>query len=469
MKAGAQIAMKPIILKQLLLLVSVAVLGCSHAAAQIFSSLHGFAHDDSDGGEPFAGLVSSGNTLYGTTYLGGTNGFGTVFAINTDGTSLTTLHSFSAFVGPNYTNGDGSWPVAGLVLSSNTLYGAAQFGGTIGAGTVFKINTDGTGFTNLYSFNPFNMDDGADPKAGLVLSGNTLYGTTRDGGANGNGTVFAINADGAGFTNLYNFTALNSGTNGDGASPVAALVLSGNTLYGTALNGGTNGSGTVFAINIDGMVFTNLHNFTYGSDGRNPYAGLILSGNTLYGTTYSGGTNGFGTIFAINTDGTGFTTLYSFNPHNCYDGAYPYAGLIVSGNSLYGTTWTDGSFGNGTVFAINTDGTGYTNLYIFPGNDGGNPAADLILSGNTLYGTTVFGAYTPSDGTVFALSLGSIPLNVQASRQNQILTWGNPAFSLQSAPALTGQWTTLSNAASPYTVSATNAQSFFRLVYTNSP
>ena len=138
------------------------------------------------------------------------------------------------------------------------------------------------------------------------------------------------------------------------------------------------------------------------SDGAYPWAGLILSGNTLYGTTAVGG-SGRGTVFAVNTDGTGFTNLHSFTFN---DGARPRAGLILSGNTLYGTAYDGGTSGNGTVFAVNTDGTGFTNLHDFAGypNEGGNPYARLTLSGNTLLGVTFNGG--PSDcGTVFSLSL----------------------------------------------------------------
>ena len=87
-------------------------------------------------------------------------------------------------------------------------------------------------FTNLHSFIG-QPSDGDFPDAGLILSGNTLYGTASGGGSSGNGTVFAVNTDGTSFTTLYSFTALVSGTNSDGAGPVAGLILSGNTLYGT--------------------------------------------------------------------------------------------------------------------------------------------------------------------------------------------------------------------------------------------
>ena len=87
------------------------------------------------------------------------------------------------------------------------------------------------------------------------------------GGSSGNGTVFAVNTDGTGFTNLHSFTAKSglASTNSDGAYPSAGLILSGNTLYGTANGGGSSGNGTVFAVNTDGTGFTNLHSFTASS------------------------------------------------------------------------------------------------------------------------------------------------------------------------------------------------------------
>ena len=224
--------------------------------------------------------------------------------------TFTTLHSFTALASD--TNSDGANPCAGLILSGNTLYGAADRGGSSGNGTVFKVNTDGTGFTNLHSFTarhaPYHTNsDGANPCAGLILSGNTLYGTALEGGSSGNGTIFKVNTNGTGFTTLYSFTALDIATdttNSDGANPCAGLILSGNTLYGAADRGGSSGNGTILKVNTDGTGFTTLHSFTAlasntNSDGANPYAGLILSGNTLYGTAQYGGSSGNGTVFAL--------------------------------------------------------------------------------------------------------------------------------------------------------------------------
>src|SRR5205814_1537635 len=169
------------------------------------------------------------------------------------------------------------------------------------------LNTDGTAFTNLVNFSATSVSfiperDGPGPYASLTLSGDTLYGTTSDDGGLGHGTVFAVNTDGTGFTNLYNFTESTPDPgpyiNIDGAYPVAGLTLSGKTLYGTAEVGGSSGAGTVFAVNTDGTGFTNLHTLM-GGDGSNPLGNLILSGNTLYGTASSIFSSGYGTIFSL--------------------------------------------------------------------------------------------------------------------------------------------------------------------------
>jgi uncharacterized repeat protein (TIGR03803 family) len=145
---------------------------------------------------------------------------------------------------------------------------------------------------------------------------------------------------------------------------------------------------------LRGQNFTTLHSFN-ASDGATPYAGLILSGNTLYGTTLSGGGSGIGTVFALSTDGTGFRTVHEFSGWPLFyytnrEGAHPFAGLISSGNTLYGTAAYGGRYANGTIFAVHTDGTGFTNLHNFTNSDGAGPLAALILSGNTLYGTAAY-------------------------------------------------------------------------------
>jgi uncharacterized repeat protein (TIGR03803 family) len=452
------------------LIVGLDLIQTDPTTAQIFTNQHSFTAFD--GAYPEAGLILSGTTLYSTTYSGGgSSGDGTVFKINANGTGFRNLHSFTA-------NSDGANSQAGLILSGTTLYGTARNGGSSGNGTVFAVNTDGTGFTNLHNFTAlFNStnSEGVHPYAGLVLSGNTLYGTCYQGGNSHRGTVFAVNTDGTGFTNLHSLIS------GEGEDPAAGLILAGNTLYGTAVGFGTLGLGTVFALNTNGSSFTNLHVFTNTSgplstntDGATPFAGLILSGNTLYGTTSEGGGSGYGTVFAVNTDGTGFTNLHWFT--NGSDGANPNAGLTLSGNTLYGTAYAGGSLGNGTVFAVNTDGTGFTTLHSFDfSSEGGYPLAGLILSGNTLYGTAQGG--TSGVGMVFSLSLLPPLLTIIPYGVHVIVSWPTntptpPAgFTLKSTTNLVSPsvWSIVSpgpvivNGQNAVTNLISGAQQFYRL------
>ena len=405
-----------------------------------FTILHSFSQPsspsatNSDGAFPVAPLAISGSTLYGVTEDGGTGGGGALFSINTNGTSFTNIHSFSGVTDP------GAYPEAPLISSSNTLYGTTSAGPgyIIGAGSVFKINSDGTGYATVYNFG--GNGDGANPMAGLVLSGKTLYGTASQGGgsSNGaNGTVFKVNTDGTGFTVLYSFTG-----NNDGAYPETGLVLSGGTLYGTSqffnvpddaaifkiktdgtgftvlhdftesdgfqTTGGLTLSGstlygvtqsTVFKINTDGTGYTILH--TFQNDGSVPQGTLILSGGTLYGMTSGGGTHGFGTIFSISTSGANKTVLYNFTGGN--DGEYPFGGLTLSGTTLLGTTSGGGADGFGTIFKVSTTGTGFTSIPFASVINGVDADASLLVSGTNVYGTTRDGGNT-GQGTVFSLS-----------------------------------------------------------------
>src|SRR6202789_2146356 len=381
--------------------------------AGTFSTLYNFSADPI-GETPFSPLVQGPNgTLYGETFdAEADTNWGTVFAINPDGTGFTNLFTFS------YT--DGAFPEGGLILSGNTLYGTT-FEGANGYGTVFAVSTNGLDFTNLFSFT--NGVDGESPVTSLLLSGNRLYGTAEGGGLYGYGTIFAINTDSTGFTNIYQFTST------DGGNPGSSLILSGSILYGTG-GGGAFGDGSVFAVNTSGSGFTNLVSFD-NYNGYAPVSSLILSGNTLYGTTEQGGTHGDGEVFAVHTDSTGFTNLYSFGK-TAGDGDSPEAGLVLSGNTLYGTTDRGGTKNFGNVFAINTDSLGFTNLYNFTnGADGADIATGLILSGDTLYGTANHGG-TKNDGTIFSLTFtppSSPPsqpsLSIHVTGGNLVITWSN--------------------------------------------
>ena len=445
---------------------------------QTFTALHRFSavntqFINTDGAYPAAALVVSTNILYSTTSQGGSAGGGTVFKINPDGTGFAVLHNFTPANPSTGAAGDGAFPLGSLVVSDQTLYGTTSAGGGSNNGIVFKISTAGSNFTTLHVFSASDPtsganSDGSAPWAGLLLSGNVLYGTATRGGDAGSGTIFKLNTDGTGFTRLHSFSALDASTstNSDGAYPLGGLALSGGTLYGTTYRGGGAGAGTIYKINVDGSGFAVLQD----SDGG-PRATLLLSSNTLYGTTETGGTNSGGTVFKLNTDGTGLTNLQEFAT-----GTSPWAGLTFFGNLLCGTTYGGGDSGQGSVFGLNTDGTGFTNLYSFSGSaDGAQPQAGLLALGSALYGTASTGG-TSAVGTIFALSLGPATpqqLSIQLLGSAVVLSWASDAtgLALQSATNLVPPvvWThvpgspAIVNGKNVMTNAITGRQEFYRL------
>jgi uncharacterized repeat protein (TIGR03803 family) len=210
-------------------------------------SFDGAKHGSDPHGQPI--LDPNGVTLYGMTREGGKKNVGAIFAFNTSTKAIKTLHSFAC---PKSTapfcnsNKDGATPDHGnLVQVGATLYGLTTFGGKNGAGAIFSILTTGKKFKVLHSFGKTGSEDGQHPYGSLMLSGATLYGTTRDGGKDGDGTVFQIGTSGTGYSRLYDF----SGTP-DGANPLDNVILVNGSLYGTTTVGGKCGFGSVFALQL---------------------------------------------------------------------------------------------------------------------------------------------------------------------------------------------------------------------------
>jgi uncharacterized repeat protein (TIGR03803 family) len=333
-----------------------------------FSTFRSFTNAP-DAGNPEGNLAVSGNGFLGTSQAGGTSGVGSVFIGSTNGVSI--IRSFAVVSADNATNSGGASPSALLALSGSTLYGTTTVGGAGADGTVFALSTNGSSLSVLHDFTALDSNagtntDGALPCGGLILSGNTLYGTASAGGAGGAGVVFSVNASGGGFTTLYSFTALDpvAATNTDGAFPSSGLVLSNGTLYGTTIAGGTGGKGVIYSVGTNGLGFAVLHSFSATDsltgtnlDGASPCAPLALSGGYLYGTASAGGASANGTVFSVSTNGPQFQTIHAFTAMDPStgtnrDGAFPVAGLLPLGNSLYGTTLSGGPGAAGTVFNV---------------------------------------------------------------------------------------------------------------------
>ena len=389
--------------KQLAQTLSIAVallaLSASQAVAQ-FSVLHTFS-GGADGSKPnYGGPTVLGGTIYGAAGYGA-NGGGVVFSMGTDGSGYTALHTFTSAAG------DGWKPLGSVTLSGSTIYGTTYRGGSgagdAGYGSVFAVNTDGTGYRNICSF---SSASGNRPYSTVTVGGSTLYGMTYYSGvSNAKGSIYSVNADGTSYTTLHTFM----GGASDGATPLGgALTRIGSTLYGMAAHGGTGASsttdGVAFRIGTDGSGYSDQFNFTGGAVGAVPYGSLTLVGSTFYGLTRYGGSAGQGALFSMNLDGSGYTTLYNF-AGGASSGAQPNGSLTYDGSVFYGTTRSGGSADAGTAFEINLDGSGFNILHSFNGTtDGANPLGDLAYEDGSLYGWTSAGG-NGGNGTLFAISV----------------------------------------------------------------
>jgi uncharacterized repeat protein (TIGR03803 family) len=321
----------------------------------------------------------------------------------------------------NFAGGvDGGYPLGALLVSGTNLYGTAQVGGlglNGGGGTIFRLNMDGNGFQVIHGFT--YGSDAFWPETGLVQSGTTLYGTTEVSSPN-DGTVFRLNTDGSGYQLLKSFGA------SDGANPRGELLLSGSVLYGITSGHVYPGSGTVFKLNTNGSGFTVLKELSLGGDMYRLFSPLVMSGGILYGTACQD--NYYGAVFKINPDGTGFAVLQTITNVN---GAWEWPGIagpVLDGTTLYATSGGRPNYplprtnNCGTVFQVNTDGSGYSLLKTFNFTDGANPGSSLLFSDGTLYGTTSYGGVS-NNGVVFAIGLSPELLD---SPKSQTAEEGSP-------------------------------------------
>lgn len=289
---------------------------------------------------------------------------------------------------------DGGQPWGPLVAYKGLLYGTTMTGGENNLGSVFSITPSGSEKV-LYSF---SGSDGEYPEGGLALIEGVLYGTTTAGGRNGQGTLFSITTSGDEKV-LYSFAG-----GKDGAAPSAAPIRVGSFLYGTTASGGSGGDGTIYRFGVFGKGGERvLYAFKGGSDGAQPESSLIRYDNAFYGTTYSGGANGYGTTFML--DNSNVETVLHHFKGGTYEGAHPVGALTVVGKQFFGTTEYGGSANDGTVYKMYSGGH-ITLVYTFgvKKDDGINPASGLMLADNGLmYGTTL-GDVTYGSGTLYSIS-----------------------------------------------------------------
>ena len=409
------------------LICALTMLAVQAAQAQTYKVIYNFT-GGSDGAAPEAGVVidRAGN-LYGTTSTRGAFDVGTVFRLAPKGSGwiLSPLYSFTG-------GSDGQFPAAPVTIGPDgNLYGITFNGGNngceLGCGTVFKLTFPARvceaancpwSESVLYRFT--GGGDGANPTGDVLFdAAGNIYGTTEGGGSNSKGTVFKLAHSGSGWTEsvLHSFDAQS-----DGELPQSGVIFdSAGNLYGTAIYGGPNDDGTVFELTPSGSGWTEqtLYGFTGESDGAYPVGGLIFdSAGNLYDSASGAGPNNGGTVFELSPSGGNwmFTTLYGltcsgdwcndsldrggrargFLPPGFSGSPGPQANLLMdAAGNLYGTTFSDGPYGCGSIFKLTPSGGGwtYTSLHDFSGGTAGCMSAGNVAmdrSGN-LYGTASIG------------------------------------------------------------------------------
>jgi uncharacterized repeat protein (TIGR03803 family) len=417
---------------RLVLLLALLLIGV-RAFAATGQTVHTFANL-ANGATPFSGLIgdAAGN-LYGTTWAGGTHGYGAVFKLSPNssgGYTETIIYSFAGVP-------DGANPSANLTFdSAGNLYGTTSAGGSTvnfcngGCGTVFKLTPDTHGKWKETLLYAFTGTSGSQPSYGVVFDAQgNLYGTTSyTTFSNGYGVIYKLSPADQTWTEttLYTFTG-----RFDGGCPSGTPIFdSGGNLYGTDWCSVGNVNGVVYELSPgpSGWTFKVIHSFT-GGDGAQPASNLLMdSEGNLFGTTDEGGYYDNGTVFELSPSPRGTWTikqLYYF--HNYGDGAYPLGTIAFdSAGNLYGTTQLGGPSDNGTVFQLTPNSSGSWTEHIltnFNGANGSEPDG---------------GVYVDSLGNVYATAFSGASLACQIPGENRTPSGCGTVVKL--SPASGGTW-----------------------------
>ena len=326
-------------------------------------------------------------TLYGVAPNGGSEGLGTIYKADTSGNVVEAVRSF-------FPTAEGTSPTSNIIEGSDGwYYGSAASGGSDEGGTIFRFNLEGD-FEVLHNLSP--SADGSSPEAAMLeTSPGEFLGTCRNGGENSSGTIYSFSLE-DGFEVIHHFSAAN-----DGSNPAGSLIPDGDGNWlGTCSSGGADGFGTIYRLNSDQSI-TVVHEFDGESQGGNPKAGLVQSsGGDYYGTCHFGGDNSQGTIYRIDSN-EDFEVVHQLDGATS-DGRYPRGKLQERESGvLYGLCAEGGTNNGGTIFTIDESGV-FNKIHDFiQPIHGGLPVGHLELGdNNNLYGLCQFGGAN-SFGTLF--------------------------------------------------------------------
>ena len=346
-------------------------------------------------------LEGKDGLLYGTTFVGGYDNFGTIFRMRKDGLGYEVLHDFGAPIG------DGRSPIDGVIQGSdNLLYGVTTAGGAFNVGSIYQVATNGAGYSIIYSFAP-GPDNGRSPGSGVIeAQDGGLYGATRQGGAADLGAVYRLNKDGSGFSLVRSF-----GAGADTArNPVGGLMQASDArLYGTTSGGGSAGGGVIFRMETNGLSYAILHSLGAAPDDGNTAESPLMetTDGLLVGVTRLGGKTFRGTLFTLGKDGSNYAQAHHFNTTGG-DGQYGYGRLTeASDGRLYSACVNGGFHDGGVVFGMNKDGSSYQVLHEFAPNthtNGFSPWGTVIeATDGALYGATRHGGAFDA-GVIFKIN-----------------------------------------------------------------
>ena len=365
------------------------------------SALHTFSVIE---GQVAPNVTVVGDMIYGVVD-GGTAGLGFdggfIFKMKNDGTGFEMLKNFVK----TGTGGAGSFsqgmsPNSPLVVVDGMIYGTTMLGGTSAQGTVFKLSTNGTGFSVIKSF---DGNPQGHPNSGLTFQGKSLFGSLSVATALDDGGIFRIDTNGLNY-GVYASRAV-------GASPLypnAPPVVVGNKIYDTAalsLIGEDYGPGILWSVTTNDTSFTIMKSFPDNVLGSTPTE-VTEDGGWLYGVSDSVSAFSRGSVYRVKTDGTGFQTLYAFSETN-NAGYKPVSGLTVMEGMIYGATELGGANNGGALYRMAVDGTGFSVIGSFSAGSGNprNPYG-LAVTADALIGA----ANSDSTGvsTLFKLAVPAV-------------------------------------------------------------